>query len=78
MTVGPRLSDGSYALLVGTDNDFSVTQSGTGTQSNVCTDGKTAEKVALDAPCPAGLALLPTTLYSFKADIPGYVSPGER
>lgn len=26
LTVGPKLADGSYAILIGTDNDFSVTQ----------------------------------------------------
>ena len=32
LAVGPKLADGSYLLLAGTDNDYSVTQNGTGTQ----------------------------------------------
>lgn len=35
LTVGPKLADGSYLLLAGTDNDYSVTQNGTGTQFDV-------------------------------------------
>ncbi|MBC7800419.1 MAG: esterase-like activity of phytase family protein, partial [Gemmatimonadaceae bacterium] len=68
LTIGPRLADGRYALLIGTDNDYSVTQNGTGTQFNVCADATRAEQVALEAACPAGLALIPTTLFSFQAD----------
>jgi hypothetical protein len=32
LTIGPRLRDGSYLMLAGTDNDYSVTQNATGTQ----------------------------------------------
>jgi hypothetical protein len=35
LTIGPRLADGSYLVLAGTDNDYSVTQNGTGTQFDV-------------------------------------------
>lgn len=35
LTVGPRLRDGSYLVLAGTDNDYSVTQNATGTQRDV-------------------------------------------
>jgi hypothetical protein len=35
LTIGPRLSDGSYVVLAGTDNDYSVTQNGSGTQFDV-------------------------------------------
>jgi hypothetical protein len=28
LAVGPQLNDGSYMLLLGNDNDFSVTQTG--------------------------------------------------
>lgn len=64
LAIGPKLADGSYALLIGTDNDFSVTQTGSGTQLNVCTDGT---KVDIDTKCPTGSTLIPTYLYSFKA-----------
>lgn len=35
LTIGPRLSNGSYVVIVGTDNDYSVTQNGSGTQFDV-------------------------------------------
>lgn len=35
LAVGPQLQDGSYLLLAGTDNDYSVTQSGGSTQYDV-------------------------------------------
>jgi hypothetical protein len=35
LSIGPRLADGSYLVLAGTDNDYSVTQNGTGTQFDV-------------------------------------------
>ncbi len=34
LTIGPRLADGSYLVLAGTDNDYSVTQNGTGGRSS--------------------------------------------
>jgi hypothetical protein len=35
LTVGPRLNDGSYLVLAGTDNDYSVTQNGRSVQFDV-------------------------------------------
>jgi hypothetical protein len=35
LAIGPRLADGSYLVLAGTDNDYSVTQNGTGVQFDV-------------------------------------------
>ncbi len=35
LAVGPRLNDGSYLLLAGTDNDYSVTQNGSNIQFDV-------------------------------------------
>jgi hypothetical protein len=35
LTVGPRLSDGSYLVLAGTDNDYSATQNGSSVQFDV-------------------------------------------
>jgi hypothetical protein len=35
LTVGPRLNDGSYLVLAGTDNDYSVTQNATSVQFDV-------------------------------------------
>ncbi len=73
LAVGQRLNDGRYALLIGTDNDFSATQNDSRVQFDICTDGTAAAQVALNAPCPAGQELLPTYLYSFRVEIPGFV-----
>jgi len=70
LAIGPRLADGRYQVLVGTDNDYSVTQSGSGEQFDVCvnpvTDART--QVPLDAACPTGSALIPGYLMSFSVD----------
>jgi hypothetical protein len=66
LTIGPQLVDGTYEILVGTDNDFSVTQKGVSTQLDVCTNGSTWQHVAIDAGCPVGLSLIPSFLMSFK------------
>lgn len=65
-TVGPKLNDGTYALIVGTDNDFSVTQSGGGTQFDVVTNGVTSQQIAIDSAPPSGFSLIPSFLFSFK------------
>ncbi|KAI9019012.1 esterase-like activity of phytase-domain-containing protein [Hyaloraphidium curvatum] len=67
ITIGPRLADGSFLLLLATDNDFSVTQTGGGTQLDVCTNGT---QVAIDSGC----TLVPSFLYAFKVSLPGYVA----
>jgi hypothetical protein len=55
---GPRLDDGGIVLILTTDNDFSVTQNGAGTQFDVCTSGAggTSTQVTLGAACPTGQA----------------------
>jgi hypothetical protein len=35
LTIGPRLGNGSYVVIAGTDNDYSVTQNDSGTQFDV-------------------------------------------
>lgn len=44
LTVGPRLTDGSYLLLAGTDNDYSVTQNSTATQFDVYFNPSTLQR----------------------------------
>ncbi|WP_026135322.1 esterase-like activity of phytase family protein [Scytonema hofmannii] len=63
LAIGPQLSDGSYALLLGTDNDFSVTQNDDDVQFDVCTNNT---QVTIDSDCPDGSSLIPAYLYSFK------------
>lgn len=67
LAIGPQLADGSYAILIGTDNDFSVTSGQGDQQLDVCTNGTTRTLVPIDSGCPAGQPLIPTYLYSFKA-----------
>lgn len=68
MAFGPRLANGDYTLIVVTDNDFSVTQNGSGTQFDVCSNatGTVQTQVALGAGCTDGLSLIPNYLYSFR------------
>jgi hypothetical protein len=67
LTVGPKLNDGGYLLLLGTDNDFSVTQTGAGAQFDVCFGGALpGTQVPIGNACPPGSALLPTFLYAFR------------
>lgn len=54
LAIGPQLSDGSYLLLAGTDNDYSVTQNGLGTQYDVWFNFKDADPYASSIQCPIG------------------------
>lgn len=66
--IGPRLIFGGRTVLVGTDNDYSVTQTGAGEQFDVCVnaDNSARQQVPLDSACPAGMSLIPGYLMSFK------------
>lgn len=68
LAIGPRLARGRYLALLGTDNDYSVTQTGDGEQFQVCLNRDTGERVTvgLDAQCPTGLSLIPGTLFGFS------------
>ena len=72
LTFGPQLSDGSFVMLLVSDNDFSVTQNGSGTQFNVCYDtaGGTlgSNSVALNQNCGLGTSLIPSFIYAFKVN----------
>lgn len=69
LAFGPALPGGGFNLILVTDNDFSVTQTGAGVQFDVCTSGPggTTTQVALGAGCPTGTALIPSKIYSFTA-----------
>lgn len=83
--VGPQLSNGLYVLLMGTDNDYSVTQNGLGTQFDVYLRFSDIDPYATSIQCPIGTttgctkaltadyALLPGLLQSYTARIDGYV-----
>jgi Esterase-like activity of phytase len=70
LAFGPRLANGGVSLILITDNDFSVTQTGAGIQFDVCTSGPggIASQIALGAACAAGQSLIPTNIYSFALD----------
>ena len=55
LAIGPQLDDGSYLLLAGTDNDYSVTQNGSGTQFDVYFRFSDADPYASSVQCPLGL-----------------------
>jgi hypothetical protein len=67
IAIGPRLANG-YAFVVVTDNDFSVTQTGSGEQFNRCTSGVGGifTDVALNAGCPTGQQLIDSYAYVFN------------
>jgi hypothetical protein len=50
LAIGPRLKDGGYLILAGTDNDYSVTQSGAGEQFDIYVNYEGAAYQ-----CPIGL-----------------------
>ncbi|MDT4291119.1 esterase-like activity of phytase family protein [Methylomonas sp. MO1] len=90
LAIGPKLADGSYLMLAGTDNDYSVTQNGTGTQFDVYFRFSDADPYATSIQCPLGQTsgcsatltseyqLLPGVLHAYKVsatDLSGYVAP---
>lgn len=71
LAIGPRLPDGRFLVLVGSDNDYSVTQTGAGEQFEVCVNRATGARVSnvpLDGACPAGMQRIPGLLLAFAVD----------
>lgn len=54
LAIGPRLKGGSYLLLAGTDNDYSVTQNAGGFQFDVYFRFSDADPYATSIQCPLG------------------------
>lgn len=85
LTIGPKLADGRYLILAGTDNDYSVTQAGGSTQFDVYFDdaGNRIQR-DIDSPTtlngvevgavPDGYRLIPGVLHAYVADLPGFVA----
>jgi hypothetical protein len=48
LTIGPRLADGQFSILVGTDNDFSITQNADGIQFDVYYSPGTGLRIQCD------------------------------
>jgi Esterase-like activity of phytase len=89
LAIGPRLKGGRFVLVAGNDNDYSVTQTGAGTQYDVYVDFQgnsvqrdidsptTLDAVEVGAP-PTGYVLAPGVLHAYRleaGDLPGYVAP---
>ena len=54
LLAGPRLDDGRYLLLAGTDDDYSVTRNASGAQLDVWFDFTAAVLYASSIQCPIG------------------------
>ena len=82
LAIGPQLANGNYVVLVGTDNDYSVTQNATGTQFDVYFRFTDADPFATSIQCPIGstnacfftAGNAPTTLTSAYALLPGVLA----
>lgn len=71
LAVGPQLTDGRHLVLIGSDNDYSVTQTGAGEQYEVCVNRSTGARVSdvpLDGQCPQGMTRIPGVLLAFAVD----------
>ncbi|TAL15112.1 MAG: esterase-like activity of phytase family protein [Aquabacterium sp.] len=81
LAIGPKLADGSFFVLAGTDNDYSVTQNADGLQFDVYFRFSDADPFATSIQCPLGqttgcsgasttlldgYALLPGVLHAYK------------
>jgi hypothetical protein len=87
LAVGPKLNNGKYLVLAGTDNDYSVTQNAGGVQFDVYYRMADADPFATSIQCPIGSVLgctgtltteyklLPGVLHAYSADITGYTAP---
>jgi hypothetical protein len=54
LAIGPRLKNGDYLMLAGTDNDYSVTQNAVGAQFDVYFRFSDANPFATSIQCPLG------------------------
>jgi hypothetical protein len=52
LAIGPKLANGRYLLLAGTDNDYSASQNGSSTQFDVWFDFGQADPYASSIQCP--------------------------
>lgn len=68
LAVGPRLKDGSYLMVTGTDNDYSVTQNATGQQFDVYFRVTDANPFVSSIQCPLGLTTGCFTTADITAD----------
>lgn len=57
LAIGPKLANGKYLLLAGTDNDYSVTQNASGNQLDVYFRFSDADPYATSIQCPLGTVI---------------------
>ncbi len=86
LAIGPKLGNGKYLILAGTDNDYSVTQNDSGVQFDVWFRMSDADPYATSIECPIGsllgcsgtltgdYTLLPGVLHAYTANIEGYTA----
>ena len=82
LAIGPRLANGDYVVLAGTDNDYSVTQNGAGTQFDVHFRFTDADPYATSIQCPIDSTTgcfftannAPTSLTSAYGLLPGVLA----
>jgi hypothetical protein len=55
LAIGPRLNNGQFLVLAGTDNDYSVTQNGSNVQFDVYFDFSASDPYAASIQCPVGM-----------------------
>ena len=48
LAIGPQLADGTYMILAGTDNDYSITQNGTAVQYEIYFNAATGERISCE------------------------------
>ena len=68
LAIGPRLKDGSYVMVAGTDNDYSVTQNASGQQFDVYFRVTDADPFVSSIQCPLGLTTGCFTTADIAAD----------
>lgn len=68
LAVGQRLKDGSYVMVTGTDNDYSVTQNDVGQQLDVYFRVTDADPFVSSIQCPLGLTTGCFTTADITAD----------
>src|SRR4029450_12300681 len=79
LAIGPQLDDGTFLMLAGTDNDYSVTQNATGAQFDVYFRVTDVDPFVGSIQCPVGQAVgcffptggAPATLTSAYKLLPG-------
>lgn len=71
LAIGPKLADGSFMVLAGTDNDYSVTQNGSSTQLDVYFRFSDNDPYASSIQCPLGQTNGCTTVGGAAATLTG-------